>query len=370
MKLLRNLCIVFMLCAPALAWDCTTSGQIRIQVPTGTLGSGTGDGSGQVVVDNGLTFECETLPTAPPPTTTTPSTSSSTSNSTSGATASSGSTSGATATGGNSSATGGQGGSSSSKSGVSGSGNSTVGVNTTVSPVITNNLANTLSHSGNSSNKNTNTATGGQGGTGGTSSSNQTQSQSNTSTNANNSAATATNNGSNSNNTTNNVEATKIPVASAYAPTALPSAPCVKSFGGGVQTMAIGGSFGGGKIDQGCDARELARSFSLTGSRIAACKVLVSTKQAKKAGVTFDDCMGPVVIAAPLAPVVIREALTTAPVAPIVNITVMPAPVMVLPAPPQYRTAVTVTAPKKRVIRHLPPQCQNVVQKACTSTEK
>src|SRR5580658_1127573 len=61
----KMLYALVVLCATsAFGWTCNVPGQIRVQVPTGTVGSGVGDGSGQVVVDNGLTFECETLPTA------------------------------------------------------------------------------------------------------------------------------------------------------------------------------------------------------------------------------------------------------------------------------------------------------------------
>jgi hypothetical protein len=53
----------------------------------------------------------------------------------------------------------------------------------------------------------------------------------------------------------------------------------------------IGGSFGSGKVDQGCDDRELARSFS-GPQTLASCKILINTKKAKKAGVTLEDCLG------------------------------------------------------------------------------
>ena len=191
--------------SPAFAWNCTTPVQVRVQVPTGTLGNGTGDGSGQVVVDNGLTFICESLPTA------------------------------------GASATGGQGGTSSSTSNAAG----------------------------------------------GTSSSTQTQSST---------ATAASSGGNNSNNT--NVAAPQIPVSSAYAPTSLPSAPCLKGFGIGVQSQAAGVSFGGSKVDAGCDERELARSYALLGSRLAACKILITSERSQKAGVTIDDCLGPVPVAA------------------------------------------------------------------------
>ena len=150
----------------------------------------------------------------------------------------------------------------------------------------------TISGSGNSTNNNT--AMGGQGGT-----ASQKQGQSQSQSSSNNNQSSASNNGSNvSTSDTTNVVAPKIPVASAYAPTALPTVPCFKGYGGAVQTMAVGGSFGGGKVDQGCDSREQARVYMLMGSRLAACKVLVfnekNQKLAKKhpeQAVTMDDCM-------------------------------------------------------------------------------
>lgn len=88
----------------AMAWNCNTPGQVRVQVPNGTLGSGTGDGPGQVVVDSGLTFICETLPTATnaPPSAVNTNTNNATSASNSTSTATGGNAS-STATGGNAS---------------------------------------------------------------------------------------------------------------------------------------------------------------------------------------------------------------------------------------------------------------------------
>lgn len=153
----------------------------------------------------------------------------------------------------------------------------------------------------------------------------QTQGQSqssentNTNTNSNQSSASASNSGNNSSySNTTNIAAPKIPVATAYAPSTLPSAPCVKGFGAGIQTMPIGGSFGGSKIDDGCDARETARSFALLGSRLAACKIMVAQKKSKKAGVTLEDCMAsepqpepmPVAVIPPPAPTPIAITVT------------------------------------------------------------
>jgi hypothetical protein len=204
----------------ALAWNCTTAGQVRVQVPTGTVGSGTGDGSGQVVVDNGLTFICEALPTA---------------------------TTGGTQT----------------QTQSQTSASSSVNTNTNSTTGGTSSSTSSVKDSGNSANTNTTSSAGGG-------------------------------NGSNNTNTTTNVAAPIIPVASAYAPTSLPSAPCIKGFGLGVQVPQAGVSFGGGKVDVGCDERELARSYALLGSKLAACKILVANERSQKAGVTLTDCMGPV----------------------------------------------------------------------------
>jgi hypothetical protein len=223
-----------------------------------------------------------------------------------------------------------------------------------VASPVTNTNTNTNSNS--NTNNNTLNQTQNQGQTQG-----QKQGQSQSSSNNNQSSATS--NGDNSNDSITNIAAPKIPVSSAYAPTTIPSAPCVKGFGAGFQTMPVGGSFGGNKIDEGCDARETARSYALLGSRIAACKVMIHTKQSRKAGVTLEDCMHTIVPPVQVAalPVVQPQPIIVNPVAPVVNI--------VLPQPPEYKTEMTVVGPKpvvkKRVVHHLAPNCQNVVQRVC-----
>jgi hypothetical protein len=167
-----------------------------------------------------------------------------------------------------------------------------------------------VSNAGNSSS----TATGGQGGAGyggssssGGGTSNQTQGQSST--------ATATSNGDGSNNTVTNVAAPRIPVATAYAPAQWPTQPCFKPFGAGIQTMPVGGTFGAGKVDQNCAILETA---SKAPNLVTFCKVYITGKYQKAAGVTMADCLG---------------AVTPAPVpvpAPVVIMTPAPAPA---PAP-------------------------------------
>jgi hypothetical protein len=100
---MKNFALLFfalVLTAPAYAWNCTGN-DIRVQVPAGTVGTGTGDAPGNVVVDNGLTFQCQSptpAPTTSGNTNTNTNTNSSTSTSGSTSTAAGGS---ATATGGN-----------------------------------------------------------------------------------------------------------------------------------------------------------------------------------------------------------------------------------------------------------------------------
>lgn len=87
------------------------------------------------------------------------------------------------------------------------------------------------------------------------------------------------------------MEASKIPVATALAVAPPATSPCVVGYGGGVQTMAVGGSFSAGKIDKNCAILETARSFASMNARLAYCKTMLIDKYARKAGITLDDCM-------------------------------------------------------------------------------
>ena len=280
------------LSVPAFAWNCTAPGQIRVQVPTGTVGNGTGDGSGQVVVDSGLTFECETLPT----TSTTPTTSNSTSTATSAA---------------NSNATGG----------------------------------NASSTATGGSVKNTNTLTNTQG-------QKQGQTQSNSSVNSNQSSGGSVSDVGNSQTT---VEAPKIPVNTAVAPPVFSTTNCFKGFSAGGQTAVGGLSFGGGGIDKNCAAERVAQDYFAMGNRLAACKVITSTKASKDAGVTLADCMNvPVPVVRTVVPVV--SAPVPAPVTVQITNNIPPAP-----APIILHEEMTVTAPR--------PQAKNrVVHRPCSVT--
>jgi hypothetical protein len=200
---------------------------------------------------------------------------------------------------------GGQGGSASASDNGNGNGNGNGSDNKTTSTSSAS--GGKVSNSGNSTNRLSNSQGQSQG-------QGQGQQQS--------SASDASGAGANSNNTTNNVEAAKIPVATAYAPTSIPTVPCFKGFGAGAQAPNLGLSLGGGKVDQGCDARETARTYMLMGARKAACKVMVFSKKNQKKPaaqqVTMDDCMYqepvPVVAAAVSAP------STPAPVMPMVQV--------------------------------------------------
>ena len=110
---------------------------------------------------------------------------------------------------------------------------------------------------------------------------------------------------SNVGNSVTNVAAPDIPVNSAYAPPVFSSVNCFKGFSAGAQTPLIGGSFGGGGIDKNCAAERAAQDYLASGNRLAFCKVMVTTKQSKDAGVTLADCMNvpaprPMVVAPPV----------------------------------------------------------------------
>ena len=265
MKRIAMLFFGLAMCLPAYGWNCTGN-KIRVQVPTGTLGTGTGDAPGNVVVDNGLTFECETLPT----TSTTPTTSNSTSTATSAA---------------NSNATGG----------------------------------NASSTATGGSVKNTNTLTNTQG-------QKQGQTQSNSSVNSNQSSGGSVSDVGNSQTT---VEAPKIPVNTAVAPPVFSTTNCFKGFSAGGQTAVGGLSFGGGGIDKNCSALITAQDYYAMGNRLAACKVITNTKASKDAGVTMADCMNvPVPVVRTVVPIVSTPAPAPIKVEITNNIPPAPAPII------------------------------------------
>jgi hypothetical protein len=362
-----------MLTLPAFGWNCSDPSAERVDVgSTLPAGATAGDGDGQYYKGTDAAnpndyYVCKVV-TPTPPTTPTGGNSNASSTSNSNSTSSSTSTS---KSGSQSSATGGAANSTSSATGGTATGgNSKSGV----------------SNSGNSSNINNNTATGGQGGAGGqggnggTATSTATggnqhqgQSQSNSLTNSGNSTATATGNGvgngNNSNNSTSvtNVAATKIPVQTAVAPPVIPTVPCFKGFGAGVQTMAFGGSFGGGKVDPNCAILETSR---LAPNRLSRCMVYITDKYAKAAGVTLEKCMQ--MDEQPEAPVSAQVNDVVPPQVQPVTINIQPTPPVVIPAPVVNIIAST---PAPSVVVHaaskpsVPRSSKKCVQKTCP-TEK
>ena len=198
------------------------------------------------------------------------------------------------------------------------------------------------------------TANGGQGGS---ATQGQTQSSSNT--------ASASNNGSNVTNTTN-VAAPKIPVSTAYAPNAYPTAPCQQGFSAGGQAVAGGISFGGSKTNKVCQMEELARGFILGGSRIAFCKEMVAAakKADKHTTVTIEDCMyeppapQTTVVAAPPAP----APLPAPPVS--VQVSTPAAQVVILHETVTVQATRAQVAATKRTVHKKEP-CEVITKKAC-----
>jgi hypothetical protein len=308
-----------MLCSPvAHAWNCSDPLAERVVVPAGTAGS-YGDGDGQLASFGGQLYECKVVTPGtgtkdPTTNTNTNQNSNSNSNSNTNKNTATGGSSTSTATGGNSTstnlntnvvtATGGS---------VKDSGNSS--------------STSTVKNSGNSSINDS-----------GNSRQSQKQGQSQSS------SSSANGNGNNSNDETTNVPKE---VASAYAPTILPTVPCFKGFSGGAQAGFGGVSFGGGKIDANCAELEAARQAP---SLIARCKIYIQNKYVRSAGVTMEDCLGPkpqpVVIVTPMAPVP----------APII-VQVQPAPVVVQAAPVVVAPTPIAPALKKKTMKRVAPPC-------------
>ena len=301
---------------PAYGWNCSTSGQVRVQVPAGTVGNGTGDGSGQVVVDNGLTFICEALPTA---TTGSPITNSNTNSNASNSTS--------TATGGNANATGGS-----------------------------------VNNSGNSSNKNTltntNTLSNSQSQSQGQK---QSQTQANSSVNSNQSAGGSVSDVGNS----STVVQRSAPMA--YAPTIFPSG-CNGSISGGASAPFGGISIGGTKQDHHCQAMQTAAMFLSQGNLEAATRILCRTWAARDAKLTLDECR---LIAKAQVPVVVVPIVSTPAPAPIkVEITnnIPPAP-----APIILHEEMTVTAPRpqaKKRATHRPCPVTEIQNQCAVKTQE
>ncbi len=182
-----------------------------------------------------------------------------------------------------------------------------------------------IKDSGTSSNKNTNVAVGGEGGKGGSASAVATGGEGGAGGSSNQSqTATAENNSSGNSSSYSSVY--RAAAATAFS-MAAPTASCVVGYGAGGQLVGGGLSFSGGKIDKNCAILEAARSADLHGSDIAYCKVFILDKWAKKAGVTFEDCMTTRIVPPAITPVAAPQPIVVQP-----QITVLPAPVSI-PAP-------------------------------------
>ena len=330
------------LCSPvAHAWNCSNPLAERVIVPAGTAGT-YGDGDGQLASYNGQIYECEVV---------SPSTSGGNSNATS--TSNSNSASNSQSTSNSSSQSSASGGKSSSTSTSQSAGGNATGGNATGG-----NSSSGVSSSGNSSNTNNNSASGGQGGQGGAGGSatstatggnqSQHQTQSNSLTSSGNSSSTASGNGvGNGNNSDNTQINYPRQVASAVAPEILPTVPCFKGYSAAGQGTVFGASFGGGKIDKGCEAREVARSFAGIGNKVAAAKILCNQQAAKDAGLTAEECQA-FTVPEPRVSVPMVQSL---PVSPVV-INVQPSPAVVVPAPV---VNVIASTPAPAVVVHAAP---------------
>jgi hypothetical protein len=332
---------------PAHAWNCSDPLASRVDVGgTKPAGASAGDGDGQYYIGGDAANSSDYYVCEVPKTPTTPTGGNSNANSSSSSNSSAASNSAST-----SSATGGKATSNSSANGGSATasgGNATGG-----------NSSSGVTNSGNSSVNNTNNvhASGGQGGAGGVATAtggNQKQQQSQTLSNAGNSTASASGNGvgngNNANDTTINEQRD---VASAYAPSMTATVQCFKPFSGGGQGLLFGASFGGGKIDDNCARLEASRQAP---SILARCKVYLTSKYAKEAHVTIDDCLPKPVVVIASTPVAV-----VAPVQPSITINVPPAIVTVIPAPvvaPAPSVAVAAAAMHHRT--HVP--CNPVPQ--------
>lgn len=293
--------LILMCSGQAKAWNCSDPLAERVVVPSTTTGA-QGDGDGQLATYDGQVYECEVVPTTPT-TSTSPSTSNSSSTSNSNAASNSSSTA-----------------NSSSNSASSAENNTKV-----------------VAKGGNSSS----TATGGNASaTGGNANQSQSQKQSLSNVGNATSASEASNNGnSNGDNSNNSTSVTNVPrsAATAYAPIVPPTTPCFKGYSGGGQGTMFGFSFGGGKIDANCAELEASR---LAPSLLARCKVYITNKYVKQAGVTLDDCLNqerqvvpvvsaPIVQERPITVTVTPPQITVE--APVINV---PAPVVTIIPPP------------------------------------
>lgn len=174
----------------------------------------------------------------------------------------------------------------------------------------------------------------------------QATSNSKSSSNAN-AVASANGNGDNSNNTSFNYPRQ---VASAIAPETFPTVTCFKTGSVAGQGGVFGFSVGGGRIDENCASLEAARQAP---SLIARCKIYITNKYVKRAGVTLEDCLQipqPAIAQPPVSPIIAPQPIIIN-VPPVVEPPVTISVVLPTPAP------VVPPAPKvlhKRVVRPCP----------------
>jgi hypothetical protein len=161
---------------------------------------------------------------------------------------------------------------------------------------------------------------------------------------------------SNIGNSVTNVAAPEIPANTAVAPPVFSTANCFKGMSVAGQAGIGGISFGGGKIDSNCAAERIAQDYFAMGNRLAACKVITSTKASKDAGVTMADCMNvPVPVVRTVVPIVSTPA--PAPIKVEITNNIPPAP-----APIILHEEMTVTAPR-------PQAKKRATHKPCPVTE-
>lgn len=77
-------------------------------------------------------------------------------------------------------------------------------------------------------------------------------------------------------------KAPDIPVSSAIAPPAFPTAPCRIALSAGLSLMNVGGSFGGSVLDSQCDLRASAQAFAAVGDIESAEYLLCNLDASKK----------------------------------------------------------------------------------------
>jgi len=144
----------------------------------------------------------------------------------------------------------------------------------------------------------------------------------------------------------------------------VPTFGCGGSLQAGASAPVGGIAFGKSTKDKECNSVRLANEFIAMGNFEAAAKVLCATKSAREAKLTIEDCRMvtkpskpepmpmPVVVPAP------REIIVPAPQ---VTITVNPI------APPEYRTEMTIRAPKPaKTAKRLPKGCHYEPSKIVT----